>query len=42
MFAAQLAGAAAGTVLAPLTFALFWATGKVGMGAGKGEGGLSN
>ncbi|KAJ9533802.1 hypothetical protein QJQ45_026882 [Haematococcus lacustris] len=30
MFTAQLAGALAGAVLAPLTFALFWATGKVG------------
>ncbi|KAL6761387.1 putative metal-nicotianamine transporter YSL6-like protein [Haematococcus lacustris] len=30
MFTAQLAGALAGAVLAPLTFAMFWATGKVG------------
>jgi len=29
MFAAQLMGALAGALLAPLTFALFWATGKV-------------
>jgi len=30
MFAAQVLGALAGALLAPLTFALFWATGKVG------------
>lgn len=29
MFIAQLAGATAGALLAPLTFAMFWATGKV-------------